>query len=55
MLEIFDKYSQSEPGRKAILKASAIYRDKLNNAEKADSLINVFKASISDLMEEVEK
>lgn len=54
LLQIFDKYPQSEPGRKAILKASAIYRAKLNNDAKADSLIEVFKASIADIQEEEE-
>ncbi len=54
LLQIFDKYSQTEPGRKAILKASAIYRDKLGNEVKADSLIDVFKASIAEIEEEME-
>jgi hypothetical protein len=54
LLQIFDKYPQSDPGRKAILKASAIYRSKLNNVAKADSLIEVFKASIADIQEEEE-
>ncbi|MFH2048228.1 MAG: tetratricopeptide repeat protein, partial [bacterium] len=52
LIQIFDKYPQSEPGRKAILKASAIYRSKLNSEVKADSLIEVFKASIADIQEE---
>lgn len=54
LLQIFDKYSQTEPGRKAILKASAIYRSKLKNDIKADSLIEVFKTSIADIEEEEE-
>jgi len=54
LLKIFDKYYQTEPGRKAILKASAIYREKLNDDAKADSLIKVFKASIAEIQNEVD-
>jgi len=54
LLQIFDKYSQTEPGRNAILKASAIYRGKLGNDVKADSLIELFKASIAEIKGEVE-
>lgn len=45
LLSLFDKYPDSEVGRQALLKASAIYRKKLHDRAAADSLIEVLKAT----------
>lgn len=49
LLELHDKYPHSEPGRRALLRASAIYRKKLDDVAAADSLIAVLKASVADM------
>ena len=46
LLGLFDKYPHAEIGRQALLKASAMYRQKLNDRAAADSLIEVLKAVI---------
>jgi len=47
LVDLFDKYPNSESGRRAVIKAARIYRDKLNNKPKADSLIDVLKVTLS--------
>ena len=43
LMELFNKFPQSEPGRKALLAAANLYRDELKNKATADSLMNVWK------------
>jgi len=52
LLELFDRYPQSEPGRRALLKASDIYRKQLNERAVADSLIAVLRASVTEIEQE---
>lgn len=52
LLELFDRYPQSEPGRRALLKASDIYRKQLNEKTVADSLIAVLRASVTEIEQE---
>ncbi|HWR83782.1 MAG TPA: tetratricopeptide repeat protein [Candidatus Deferrimicrobium sp.] len=52
LLTLFEKCPQSDPGRRALLKASAIYRNILKEPARADSLIEVLKASFSEVAEE---
>lgn len=54
LLSIFDRFPDSEPGRQAALKASSIYRDKLNNAQAADSLLEMLKAHLARMGQETE-
>lgn len=49
LLGLFDKYPQSELGQQALLKASAIYRKKLDNRIAADSLLAVLKVNITEI------
>jgi tetratricopeptide (TPR) repeat protein len=49
LLDLFNKYPQSEPGRRAIAQASLIYRRELGDAARADSLLQVLKASLSEV------
>ena len=46
---LFDKHPQSEFGQQALLKASAIYRKKLDNRAAADSLMAVLKVSVTEI------
>ena len=55
LLELFDKYPQSEPGHRALLKASAIYRKELGDKTTADSLIAVLRATVTEVEPEQEK
>lgn len=52
MTEIFDKFPQTEIGQRAVLTAAEIYRQKLNNPVKADSLIAQFRQSLTKTEEE---
>jgi tetratricopeptide (TPR) repeat protein len=46
---MFRAYPTTQPGRMAGMRALNIYRDKLNNSEMADSLMEEIKASLSSL------
>ena len=46
LVTLFDKYPQSDPGRTGLLKAAAIYRDELNQPERADSLIGRLRSML---------
>jgi len=49
MLEkVYNRFPSTSPGQRSLLKASAIYRKYLDDPHTADSLIEVFKASIAD-------
>ncbi len=43
LLELFNKFPESEPGRQALLAAANLYRDELKDRATGDSLINVWK------------
>lgn len=45
LLEIYDKFKDSEIGHKALAKAITIYRNKLDDPEKADSLSTIYNMS----------
>ncbi len=51
LTEIFERYPETEPGRRSLLRASAIYREHLDDPVTADSLIDVFKASVAELID----
>jgi len=54
LTKLFDIFPDSEPGRRALVKASLIYRRNLGQPAVADSLIDVLRASIADLLPETE-
>ncbi len=43
LMQVYDKFPATDPGRRALVSAAVIYREKLNNPAKADSLIEVLK------------
>ncbi|MFH2036228.1 MAG: tetratricopeptide repeat protein [Candidatus Zixiibacteriota bacterium] len=43
---IFNKFPQSDIGRKSIITAAGIYKERLNNENKANSLLNRLKAEL---------
>jgi len=45
---IFDKFTQTDIGRRSLVTASAIYRKKLDNPETADSLMNRLRESMTN-------
>ena len=49
LLEINDKFPQQEIGQQAILNAAAIYREKLNDPQKAEALIERLKTELLPL------
>ncbi len=49
MVSIFDRFPQSEYGRKAINTAAIIYKDKLNSPEKAKELRDRYQKSLANL------
>jgi tetratricopeptide (TPR) repeat protein len=49
LVEIFEKFPQSDIGRQGLLNAATVYREKLNNPVKADSLINRLKKELLPL------
>ncbi len=51
LTELFNRFPQTEPGRRALLRAATIYRSKLNKPKTADSLIEILRASITDVEE----
>ncbi|MDH4156594.1 MAG: tetratricopeptide repeat protein [candidate division Zixibacteria bacterium] len=54
LLDLFNRYPQSEPGRRAMAQAIDIYRQDLGQAARADSLTEVFKAALSQVDETFE-
>ncbi len=49
LVSLFQKFPESEPGRRAMIGAASLYRDKLNNPQKADSLIEVLKQHLANV------
>jgi tetratricopeptide (TPR) repeat protein len=47
LCKIFDKFPSSEVGYQSLVGASVIYRDKLNNAKAADSLLGELKKRLT--------
>jgi tetratricopeptide (TPR) repeat protein len=47
LTQIFDKFPDTEVGRRALLTAAAVYREKLKEPEVADSLVNLFVKNAS--------
>lgn len=43
---LYKKFPNSDSGRRALMKASAVYREKLNNIPRADSLLRLLKPDI---------
>ncbi len=43
---LYKKFPNSDSGRRALMKASAVYREKLNNTPRADSLLELLKPDI---------
>jgi tetratricopeptide (TPR) repeat protein len=46
MISIYNKFPKSDIGQQSIVKAASIYRDKLKNPQKADSLISRLKTEL---------
>jgi len=49
LTQLYKRFSQTETGRSALIKAATIYREKLNQPEVADELMNRLKAELSPL------
>ena len=47
LMELFDRYPQTEPGRRGLLSAARIFRDRLGDQATADSLVQVLKTSLT--------
>ncbi|MEW6411669.1 MAG: tetratricopeptide repeat protein [Candidatus Zixiibacteriota bacterium] len=47
LTSVFRKFPDSEPGRRAIMGAASIYRENLNNPQKADSLTEALKEHLA--------
>lgn len=47
LMQLFDKFPDSDAGRQSIVRAGTIYAERLGNQAKSDSLFNVFKNSLS--------
>ena len=43
---VYDKFPSTDPGRRALVTAATIYREKLNNTSKADSLMQVLREAM---------
>ena len=50
--ELYNKFPNSRLGRQAVLTASVLYRDKLKDKARADSLLEDYKKSLIDLAEQ---
>lgn len=50
LLALFDKFPDTDPGQKAIVAAAGLFREKLGDSRKADSLINVGRLYIPNLV-----
>ena len=46
LMAIYERFPSTEIGRNSLLKASTVYRDKLDNPAKADSLVERLKAEL---------
>jgi len=46
LMELFDRYPQTEPGRRGLLSAARIFRDRLGDQATADSLVQVLRMSL---------
>ncbi len=49
LTRIYDGFPNTQPGQKALLSAAKLYRERLKDPEKADSLLEVLKSSLADL------
>jgi tetratricopeptide (TPR) repeat protein len=49
--ELFEKFPQTDAGRKALINAAAIYREKLQDPQKADKLIDRVKKELMPIGE----
>lgn len=54
-LHLFERFPETETGRRALLRASGIYKHKLGDVVTADSLIDIFRASIAEITGTQEK
>ena len=54
LTKLFDIFPDTEPGRRALVKASLIYRRDLGQPDVADSLIDILRAAVADLLPETE-
>jgi len=55
LVHLFERFPRSEPGRRALLRAAGIYKHKLGDTGTADSLVDVFRASVADFTGAQEK
>lgn len=51
LLDVFNKFPDSEPGRNALRAAEKLYRQQLKDADVADSLLNLMKKHASTIPE----
>lgn len=49
LTQIYTGFPDTQPGHKALLTAARLYRDRLNEPAKADSLLAVLKSALADL------
>ena len=51
LLALFEKFPDTEPGQKALLAAAKLYRENLRDAARADSLLNIRKLYVPNLVD----
>ena len=47
LTKIFEKYPETDPGKQALIKSIQLYQNKLNNPQKADSLLQQLKLTLA--------
>ena len=55
LTHLFERFPETEPGHRALLRASDIYKNKLGDTATADSLVEIFRTSISEITNTQEK
>jgi len=55
MIQVHDRFPETDIGRRALVRAALVYRQKLDQPQVADSLMETLRASMADLMPSPEK
>ncbi len=55
LIQVYDRFPDTDSGRNALIRAGLLYRQKLNQPQVADSLIEVLRIRMADLLPSSEK
>ena len=50
LIQVYDRFPRTDAGRRALIRASLLYRQKLGQPQVADSLMEVLRTSLADLL-----